>query len=95
MQQIPHTFILASGVNHRLDCVRKLRWEAGPVIPSFHQDKLSIREKEYFSKYNDIITDYIEELGLDVTTYVEVSYVMILLTTGLTVSSAATKRFAD
>ncbi len=61
------------GINHRLEQVRRMRWEAGPVLPSFlDKDVLSSREREYFARYNDIITDYIEEVGIDVASYSEV-----------------------
>lgn len=87
------------GLSHRLDCVRKLRWDAGPVIPpSLHHDILSIREKEYFSKYNEIITDYIEELGLDVTAYLEVRTkcaVTLTILLLLLLSIIAAQRFAN
>jgi hypothetical protein len=63
-------------MNHRLEKIRGLRWEAGPVIPeSISRDVLSQREKEYFTKYNDIITEYIDNIGLDITADVDVCYV--------------------
>lgn len=64
----------SSYFTHRLERIRDLRWEAGPVIPEsfINQDKLSSREREYFGKYSDILTQYNQFLGFDVTSDVEV-----------------------
>lgn len=60
-------------INHRTEKIRQLRWEAGPVLPdSISREILNGAEKEYFTKYNGIITDYIEDLGFDITSDLEV-----------------------
>ena len=46
---------------------------------SVSRDVLSSKEKEYFTKYNEIITEYIEEVGLDVTSDIEVSHCVLEL----------------
>lgn len=58
---------------HRMEKIRDLRWEAGPVLPDrINQEILTVKEKEYFTKYNSILTDYIENVGFDVTADLEV-----------------------
>ena len=64
-----------SYLHNRLIKIRNLRWETGPVIPeSIRQDTLSSREKEYFMMYNNLLTDYNAQMGLDLTADLEVSY---------------------
>ncbi len=74
----PHVYQIShlnSYFTHRLEKVRELRWEAGPVIPTnfINQDKLSLNEKQYFANYSELLTEYNEMLGLDITSDVEVS----------------------
>jgi hypothetical protein len=58
---------------HRLSKIRNLRWETGAVLPSQIRAKLSSRENDYFIEYNNILTDYCNELTLDLTTDLQVS----------------------
>jgi hypothetical protein len=57
---------------HRLSKIRNLRWETGAVLPSQIRAKLSSRENDYFIEYNNILTDYCNELTLDLTTDLQV-----------------------
>lgn len=58
--------------------IRNLRWETGPVIPeSIRQDTLSVREKEYFMHYNNLLTEYNNEIGLDLTADLEVTLFVV------------------
>ena len=62
-----------SYLHNRLVKIRNLRWETGPVIPeSIRHDTLSVREKEYFMHYNNLLTEYNSEIGLDLTADLEV-----------------------
>lgn len=43
------------------------------MIPeSIRHDTLSVREKEYFMHYNNLLTEYNNEIGLDLTADLEV-----------------------
>eukprot|EP01035_Chromulina_nebulosa_P037766 gene37766-50980_t len=66
-----HRYIL-SYLNHRLEKIRKLRWETGAVLPDrIKQDTLSLRENDYFINYNTILSDYFSNIGMDLTNDLE------------------------
>lgn len=51
---------------HRLDKIRALRWETGPVLPPALQARLSAKEAEYFSSYDKLLSQYMQQYpGLD------------------------------
>lgn len=57
-----------------------MRWEIGPVLPEkIAQEKLSLKENEYFTNYNEILNEFIESYGFDVTGDIEVSPKFIYL----------------
>ena len=59
---------LSSYIHHRLRKLRQLRWDCGPVLPErYRDDTISNREKDYFIRYNSILTDYQDNVGLDLT----------------------------
>jgi len=61
-----------SYLHNRLVKIRNLRWETGPVLPvSLRHDTLSAREKEYFAQYNNLLTEYIDSIDLDLTVDLE------------------------
>ena len=57
---------------HRLDKIRNLRWEIGPVLPNSIETELSYKENEYYTQYNQLIDEYNEEFGFDITTDLDV-----------------------
>ena len=61
-------------MSHRLGKIRQLRWESGTVLPeSVQQETLSDQERTYFDKYSNIISDYNQIMGIDLTADLEVS----------------------
>jgi GINS complex subunit 1 len=64
---------LYSYVMNRLRKVSHLRWEIGAVIPDvISHDILSVRENLFFSKYSDIVSEYILNSDLDLCSALEV-----------------------
>lgn len=58
--------------SHRLERLRQIRWETGPVLPDNLRLLLSDRENDYFTEYNGILSDYSNNLGnLDLTSDLE------------------------
>jgi hypothetical protein len=63
-----------SYVNHRLVKIRGLRWETGAVLPErIRHDTLSARENDFFGDYSGILTEYCENVSLDLTSDLEVT----------------------
>lgn len=61
-------------MTHRMESIRDLRWDAGPVLPvQISNEILSNSEREYYMKYSSILTDYSESIGFDITGDLEVS----------------------
>ena len=58
---------------HRLEKIRELRWKTGAVLHDEVRERLSTSEIEYFSSYNNILSDYNLSLGVDLSNDVEVS----------------------
>lgn len=58
-------------LNYRMDHVRELRWETGAVLPAHVQPKLSPRENDYFTEYNNLINDYCTDISLDLASDLE------------------------
>lgn len=53
--------------------MRPIRWETGTVLPDkISHDTLSAREKEYFTKYNEILTEYNDSMNVDLGADMEV-----------------------
>ena len=65
--------VLLAYLVHRLEKIRALKWETGPVIPSKVRSLLSDRESDYFMEYNKVVTSYCNDIGLDLTSDLEVS----------------------
>jgi hypothetical protein len=57
----------------RLEKIRDLRWDSGPVLPSGFQELLLDKEVEYFTKYNELLNEYIENFGFDISADTEVT----------------------
>ena len=67
---------LFSYVLNRLKKVSHLRWEIGTVIPeTISHDILSVRENLFFSKYSDIVSEYIQNIDIDLCSALEVKYI--------------------
>lgn len=63
---------LLSYYTHRLSKLRNVRWESGTVLPeSIRRTTLSGQELDYFSTYNKLLSDYNEEIGLDLSSDLE------------------------
>lgn len=55
-------------LSYRLDRVRQLRWETGPVVPSDLQPLLSGKEVEFFARYDGALNGYMGAIGdMDLT----------------------------
>jgi GINS complex subunit 1 len=57
---------------HRMNKIRNLRWETGPVLPDYVQrETLSTNEQDYFHDYNKLLTSYNEAIDVDLTADLE------------------------
>lgn len=65
--------VLLAYLVYRLDKIRALKWETGPVIPDRVRSIISDRESDYFMEYNKVVTSYCNDIGLDLTSDLEVS----------------------
>lgn len=52
---------------YRLSKIRNIRWDTSAVLPSNIRSKLSLRENDYFIEYNNILTDYCNDITIDLT----------------------------
>ena len=53
---------------HRLAKTSSLRWETGPVLPErIRHNTLSAREIDFYMAYNEILSEYCDGVGLDLT----------------------------
>ncbi len=66
------------------------------------QEILSVKEKEYFTKYTSLLTDHIESIGFDITADLEVYILCVFLSVNVflvtfivVVALVATKRSID
>lgn len=74
------TYALYSYFLHRSHKIRGLRWGTGVVMPeNIQREKVSIRETEYFSEYNAILSDYFSNIGFDLTSDMQVSLIIIII----------------
>lgn len=63
---------IQSYLNHRMIKIRQLRWEVGPVLPSKVRDiTISTRENDYFTSYNEIVSEYFDNIGFILTSDLE------------------------
>lgn len=53
--------------NRRCEVIEKLRWEHGASIPQAMRSKLCASEQDYFQIYNEILTSYMEGVGIMLT----------------------------
>jgi GINS complex subunit 1 len=61
-----------SYMTHRNDKIRQIRWEAGTVLPDIvQQETLSDQERVYFNSYSDLLSEYSQSLGIDLTSNLE------------------------
>jgi len=52
----------------RLEMIKNMRWELGPVIPSHIRQGLSTRERSYFNEYNKSLARFMNSVqGIDIT----------------------------
>ncbi len=60
-------------VVERLNRLRRLRWETGPIIPDALRINLSAREMEFFGAYSRLLADFQQSFGtgLDLTADME------------------------
>lgn len=54
-------------LQHRLEALCKLRMEAGLVLPDDIRANMSQLETTFFSDYDEIISEYMREIRLDIT----------------------------
>lgn len=52
---------------HRLQKIQKLRWELNDQIPTEMTSKFSQKEGEFLIKYDQILENYMKDVGLDLT----------------------------
>lgn len=46
--------------------LEQIRWEVG-MLPDDIKEKLSKDELNYYEKYNSLVANYIEDVGIDLT----------------------------
>lgn len=54
-------------LHQRLKLIEQLRWTQGTVLPPLLRDKLSSTELEYFNTYSNLLADYMNAEGVDLT----------------------------
>eukprot|EP00937_MAST-01D_sp_MAST-1D-sp2_P005330 g5330.t1 len=54
-------------LQHRLERVKQLRWETGPVVPEHLQRLLSGKEVEFFGAYDRALSGYMASFDMDLT----------------------------
>jgi GINS complex subunit 1 len=59
---------LLAYINHRMETIRRLRWEFGAVLPEGIRLNLAQPELQFSSKYNRILANYMASVGTDLTT---------------------------
>ena len=52
---------------HRLDKIRDYRWEKGSILSDDTKALLSKGEIEYFKKYDQVLSTYMQRTGFDLT----------------------------
>ena len=71
--------ILHSYSQHRLDKIRGLRWETGPVLPeNLQRGTLSTNEVSYFNRYSDLITEYCDNIDFNLTSNIQVTQSLLI-----------------
>lgn len=64
---------LSSYMINRIHKISSLKWQVGTVLPDvIRHEILSQRENDFYSTYCDILGEYQEEVGLDLSTDLEV-----------------------
>lgn len=58
---------LLTYVNHRAGAAKQLRWDLGTVLPPEYRSNMHAHETSFFSKYDKLLTNYISDVGVDVT----------------------------
>ncbi|GBG32447.1 DNA replication complex GINS protein PSF1 [Hondaea fermentalgiana] len=62
---------LLAYLKYRADLIGNLRWDAGSAIPEDLRRKLCAEEAQYFSAYDNILSDYMREVDLDLAADME------------------------
>ena len=63
---------LLAYIHHRLEHIKKLRWDIGTVLPDDVRQNLSEQEMTWFMQYNRMLAKYMRSLGeggIDLTLY--------------------------
>ena len=56
---------LLAYLHHRMNVIKNLRWETGNVIPEELKPLLDKREVSFFSDYDRCVSDYMQQVGVD------------------------------
>ena len=68
-----------SYVSYRMGKIRSLPWSTGAVLPEkIRQDTLSARENDYFSAYNNCLSEYCDDIELDLNSDMEVIHYILV-----------------
>lgn len=54
--------------HRRCDFVDELRWTHGSVLSADVSDKMAEVEKSYFTRYSDLLSEYMASVGVDLMT---------------------------
>jgi GINS complex subunit 1 len=54
-------------LNERMNRVKKLRWEVGTGLPANVSSNLSHSERTFFTKYSEVLNEYMREVDLNLT----------------------------
>ena len=59
--------------------IRSLPWSTGAVLPEkIRQDTLSARENDYFSAYSNCLSEYCEDIEVDLISDMEVMFYLLV-----------------
>ena len=57
---------LLAYANHRVGTMKQMRWELGPMLPDEIRSNMAREETQFFQKYDELLTRYIQETEIDI-----------------------------
>ncbi|KAI9920960.1 hypothetical protein PsorP6_001730 [Peronosclerospora sorghi] len=52
---------------YRMEKIKALRWKTGTILPGLVAQNLCQREIQFFNQYDELVTDYMADLELDLS----------------------------
>ena len=63
----PFVFAVVKIRKHRLGTIREYRWDKGTLLSDDAQSLLSKGELQFFQKYDELLSSYMQRTGFDLT----------------------------